>query len=74
MVGASLTKDGAEYLALPGGLDGYAAGHTTGLPLLAPWANRLDGDEYRVGALTVDLARRARASTVTATACRSTAR
>jgi len=55
MVGASLTKDGAEYLALPGGLDAYAAGHTTGLPLLAPWANRLDGDQYRVGVLTVDL-------------------
>ena len=55
MVGASLTKGGAEFLALPGGLDAYAAGHTTGLPLLAPWANRLAGDEYRVGTLTVDL-------------------
>ncbi|MGZ4709678.1 MAG: aldose epimerase family protein [Acidimicrobiales bacterium] len=55
MVGASLTRDGAEFLALPGGLDAYAAGHTTGLPLLAPWANRLDGDQYRVGTLSVDL-------------------
>jgi galactose mutarotase-like enzyme len=56
MLGASLTRDGAEYLSLHAGLDGYASGHTTGLPLLAPWANRLDGDEYRVGTLTVDLA------------------
>jgi galactose mutarotase-like enzyme len=55
MVGTSLARDGAEYLALPGDLDAYAAGHTTGLPLLAPWANRLDGDQYRVGALTVDV-------------------
>ena len=55
MIGASLTRDGGEFLSLPGGLDGYAKGHTTGLPLLAPWANRLSGDEYRVGALTVDV-------------------
>jgi aldose 1-epimerase len=55
MLGTSLTRDGAEYLSLHAGLDGYAKGHTTGLPLLAPWANRLDGDEYKVGTLTVDL-------------------
>jgi galactose mutarotase-like enzyme len=56
MLGTSLTRAGAEYLSLSAGIDGYAAGHTTGLPLLAPWANRLDGDQYRVGTLTVDLA------------------
>jgi len=55
MLGASLARNGAEYLSLGAGIDGYAAGHTTGLPLLAPWANRLDGDEYKVGALVVDL-------------------
>ena len=55
MLGASLARHGAEFLSLGAGLDGYAAGHTTGLPLLAPWANRLDGDEYKVGSLVVDL-------------------
>ncbi len=55
MLGVSLTRDGAEYLSLHGGLDAYAKGHPTGLPLLAPWANRLDGNEYKVGTLTVDL-------------------
>ncbi|HVN51491.1 MAG TPA: aldose 1-epimerase [Acidimicrobiales bacterium] len=55
LLGASLRRGDDEYLSLHTGVDGYAAGHTTGLPLLAPWANRLSGDEYRVGALTVDL-------------------
>jgi aldose 1-epimerase len=52
----SLRRDGDEYLALPHDLAGYAKGHTTGLPLLAPWANRLAGDTYKVGNLSVDLA------------------
>jgi aldose 1-epimerase len=56
LLGTSLRFHGDEFLSLPGGVDGYAAGHTTGLPLLAPWANRLEGDRYRVGPLTVDLA------------------
>jgi galactose mutarotase-like enzyme len=56
LLGVSLRRGTDEYLSLAGGVDGYAAGHTTGLPLLAPWANRLAGDEYRVGALTVDVA------------------
>ena len=56
LVGTSLRRDGDEFLALPDSLDDYAKGHTTGLPLLAPWANRLAGDTYRVGNLTVDLA------------------
>ena len=30
-------------------------GHTTGLPLLAPWANRLSGRAYRAAGVTVDL-------------------
>jgi len=55
LLGTSLRRDGDEFLSLQAGVDGYAAGHTTGLPLLAPWANRLDGDRYRVGTLTVDL-------------------
>lgn len=56
LVGTSLRRDGDEFLAMPHTLDDYAKGHTTGLPLLAPWANRLAGDTYRVGNLTVDLA------------------
>ncbi len=56
MLGTSLRKGSGEFLSLHAGVDGYAQGHTTGLPLLAPWANRLSGDEYKVGSLTVDLA------------------
>ena len=55
LLGVSLTRDGDEFLARPNSLDDYANGHTTGLPLLAPWANRLAGDSYRVGNLAVDV-------------------
>ena len=56
MLGTSLRKGSSEFLSLHAGVDGYAEGDTTGLPLLAPWANRLTGDEYKVGSLTVDVA------------------
>jgi len=56
LLGASLRRGDDEYLALPDGVAGYAKGHTAGLPLLAPWANRLSGDRYRAAALTVELA------------------
>ncbi len=56
LLGASITRAGDEFLSLAAGLDGYAKGHTTGLPLLAPWANRLAGDTYRIGGVTVDVA------------------
>jgi aldose 1-epimerase len=56
MVGVSLRHAGHELLALPGGLDGYRAGNVTGLPLLAPWANRLGASRYEVEDLVVDLA------------------
>jgi aldose 1-epimerase len=55
MVGVSLRHRGAELLALPGGLDGYRAGNVTGLPLLAPWANRLGARRYEVEGVLVDL-------------------
>jgi aldose 1-epimerase len=55
MLGTSLRHDGHELLALPGGLDGYRAGRVTGLPLLAPWANRLGARRYEVEGLVVDL-------------------
>ena len=55
MLGISLRHDGDEVLALPGGLDAYRAGHVTGLPLLAPWANRLGGWRYDIAGVDVDL-------------------
>jgi galactose mutarotase-like enzyme len=55
MTGVSLRNGSAEHLALPGGLDALRHGRTTGLPLLAPWANRLSGRVYRVGRVRVDM-------------------
>jgi aldose 1-epimerase len=55
MLGTSLSHRGEELLALPGGLDGYRAGKVTGLPLLAPWANRLGARRYEVEGVAVDL-------------------
>jgi aldose 1-epimerase len=55
MTGVSLRVRGREHLALPGGVAHVRAGGTGGLPLLAPWANRLAGRRYRVGATSVDL-------------------
>jgi aldose 1-epimerase len=56
MLGVSLRHHGEELLALPGGLAGYRAGAVTGLPLLAPWANRLGERRYEVDGVVVDLA------------------
>jgi galactose mutarotase-like enzyme len=58
MTGVSLRLDRREYLALPGGVAAVRAGHTTGLPLLAPWANRLASRRYRAAGVDVDLRRR----------------
>ncbi|MEA2444398.1 MAG: aldose 1-epimerase [Thermoleophilales bacterium] len=45
MVGSSLRVDGEELLGQRGGLEKYArTGSTFGVPLLHPWANRLDRD------------------------------
>jgi galactose mutarotase-like enzyme len=55
MTGVSLRYRGREYLALPGGVDALRGGHTAGLPLLAPWANRLGALRYRAAGVTVDL-------------------
>jgi aldose 1-epimerase len=55
MTGVSLRCRGAEYLALPGGLEALRAGGTLGLPLLAPWANRLARRRYRAAGVGVDL-------------------
>jgi galactose mutarotase-like enzyme len=55
MTGVSLRHRGRERLSLPGGLDTLRAGRTTGLPLLAPWANRLSRWRYTVAGVEVDL-------------------
>lgn len=55
LLGTSLRDGRREYLDTHGGVDRVLDGHTTGLPLLAPWANRVGGDSYRVGRRTVDL-------------------
>jgi galactose mutarotase-like enzyme len=56
MVGSSLRHDGAELLDARGGVARYArAGSTMGIPLLHPWANRLDGFRYTVGDVVVGL-------------------
>lgn len=56
MLGTSLRLEGEEFLALPGGVSAYRTRHATGLPLLAPWANRLDRRTYRAAGVGVDLA------------------
>ena len=55
MLGVSLRLGGEEFLALPGGVAAYRGQHTTGLPFLAPWANRLSMREYRSRRTRVDL-------------------
>jgi galactose mutarotase-like enzyme len=58
MTGVSLRRGGHEFLATPGGPAALRGGHTMGLPLLAPWANRLGRRQFRVGRAEVDLRRR----------------
>lgn len=55
MLGTSLRFRGEELLDLSGGVTRYEQGHQTGLPLLAPWANRLNGWRYEIGGVVVDL-------------------
>jgi galactose mutarotase-like enzyme len=46
MVGTSLRRGDDELLAMPRGLEEYAEGAATGMPLLHPYANRLARDEF----------------------------
>lgn len=47
MIGVSLMRDGNEMLGQRGGLENYIEkGKTMGLPILFPWANRLNGPGY----------------------------
>jgi aldose 1-epimerase len=58
MVGASLRDGDAELLWQGDGVRRYASGLTTmGIPLLHPWANRLDGWRYAVDGTVVELDR-----------------
>lgn len=56
MIGTSLSDGGVELLGQRRGLQAYVFDHKTmGIPLLYPWANRLSGKGYRVGATEVAL-------------------
>jgi aldose 1-epimerase len=56
MICCSLRHRGEELLAQEGGLAEYEHdGHTMGIPLLYPWANRLAAFDYRVGARAVSV-------------------
>jgi aldose 1-epimerase len=58
MLGTSLRLSGEEFVALPGGAARYRTRATTGIPLLAPWANRLAAWSYRAAGRRVDLSGR----------------
>src|SRR5262245_15589954 len=56
MIGCSLGHDGAELLDPRGGVAKYArTGSTMGIPLLHPWANRLEGLAYTAAGRSVSL-------------------
>lgn len=55
LLGTSLRLGGEEFLALPGGVAAYRKRNATGLPLLAPWANRLSARSYDWAGVRVDL-------------------
>jgi aldose 1-epimerase len=57
MLGASLTWRRAELLSLHGGPAAFERRSSTGLPLLAPWANRLSKKQFRIAGVDVDLRR-----------------
>lgn len=56
MTGVSLRHRGRERLHLRDGVGVLRSGRTAGLPLLAPWANRLSQWSYEFGGVRVDLA------------------
>lgn len=56
MVSCSLRRKGEELLGQRGGLRTYVAEHSTmGIPLLYPWANRLDRTRFTVAGREVNL-------------------
>jgi galactose mutarotase-like enzyme len=55
MVVGSFEVDGFDHVARPGGLGALATSHTTAVPLLHPWANRLGRSSYSAGGVHVSL-------------------
>ena len=56
MIGTSLRHRGDELLEQRDGLDAYVkSAKTFGIPLLHPWANRIDGPRYSVAGKDVEL-------------------
>jgi aldose 1-epimerase len=55
MLVASFTHRGDELVALPNPLAAYREGHTTAIPLLYPWANRLSRRSYDAEGARVNL-------------------
>ena len=74
MLGASLRYRGEELLGRVEDLEGsIRTGTTCGIPILHPWANRLNGLRYAAAGREVALDPRLRCFTSTATGCRATA-
>jgi aldose 1-epimerase len=56
MVVASLRLRGEELLGRAGGLAAWVdGGHTMGIPLLHPWANRLAGTRYSIDGVPIEI-------------------
>jgi galactose mutarotase-like enzyme len=55
MLVASFTHLGDELVAMPNSLAAYREGHTTAIPLLYPWANRLSRRTYEAEGERVSL-------------------
>lgn len=55
MVVAAFEVDGFDHVARPGGIAALRRGHTTGVPFLHPWANRLARRAYRATGVDVSL-------------------
>jgi len=55
MLVAAFVVDGFDHVARPGGVRAVRAGHTSGVPLLHPWANRLAAWDYEALGRRVDL-------------------
>jgi galactose mutarotase-like enzyme len=57
MMGSDLRWRGEPLVVLRGGVRIVATGHTSGIPLLHPWANRLAGRRYVAAGVAVDIRR-----------------
>jgi len=55
MLVAAFVVDGFDHVARPGGVGAVRAGHTSGVPLLHPWANRLATRSYSAAGRSVSL-------------------